>query len=127
MDKNDFSYNGEKIILDKERTVRLTIPGMKFLSKHYGTIDNAFKKFETAKWNAEFFDDLTIWTTACLLHEDDKINIKKVENMIEFNNFTKLFIAITKCIKGSMPESNMPESNEVATENQGESQSTSIE
>lgn len=123
MDKNDFSFNGEEIKLDKIRHLRLGIKGLKLLSKKFGSVEKAFKQFDKSNdMDEDFLDILVAFLHACLVHEEQDITIEEVENLIDFPMITETFKKIANTLKGSMPQKN-----EVETSTAGESQLTSTE
>lgn len=109
-DINDFDFEGIKFRLGKkDMLLRLTLPGMKLLSKYYGSLDEAFLQFdkigkdEKNIMNVEFFDIIAKFSHACVIHEEN-IKLEQLEKIIDFHKLMPLFKIIKNVIMGSTPK-----------------------
>jgi hypothetical protein len=109
MDINDMDYLGEEIKLaGKVRHIKYTIAGLKILARHFDSVMAAFDKMQKMDINfsVETLDDITLMLYAGLIHEDENLTIKQVENMVDFTTIMTVFEKIGKAIQGSNPQSN---------------------
>ena len=106
MDIDDMSYEGEEIKLDKIRHIKYTIKGLKIIAKKFGSVVKAFKDMETMNqdFDIETMDNLTLLLYAGLVHEDEKLTIDDVENMLTMANLPIAFNKIIIAFNGSTPE-----------------------
>ena len=117
MDIDDMGYEGEEIKLDKIRHIKYTIKGLKVIAKKFGSVVKAFNDMQ--KMNQEFdvqtMDNITLLLHAGLVHEDPKLTIDDVENMLTMANIPIAFTKIIVAFNGSAPEpSNETEVSEIA-------------
>jgi len=105
-DKDDLSFQGSEIFLDKPRHIKFTVRGLKLIAKKYGSVVKAFNKLE--KMNQEFdvetMDHLVLLLHAGLVHEDAKLTTDDVENLLTMNNLAAVFQKILEAFGGSMPQ-----------------------
>lgn len=108
MDKNSMDYQGEVIILDKERHIKYTIKGLKLISAKFGSVVEAFSIMQNMNMNfdTETMDNLVLLLYAGLIHEDNELTADYIENYITLDNMTEIFSLIIKAFGGSMPEEN---------------------
>jgi len=120
MDVDDMSYEGEPINLDgKIRHIKYAIPGLKIIAKKFGSVVKGFKDMKTMNqdFDEETMDNLTLLLYAGLIHEDAKMTIDTVENMLTITNMPDVFQKIITAFNGSTPQ---PEENEVSENTEGE-------
>jgi hypothetical protein len=109
---------GVKVMLDKERHMKLTFSGIAYLADQYGTINGAFSEyqmlqdknpesgkneFETLSIRA--IDCLTHFIFAMLMHEDNKLTYESLQNLIDMDNMKDVFEAMVLSITLSTPKS----------------------
>lgn len=125
MDKDDLSYTGELIKLDKERHIKYTIKGLKIIAKKHGSVVKAFSDMQKMNQDIdiETMDNLTLLLYAGLVHEDAKLTQDDVENMLTVDNMPLIFGKIITAFNGSTPQ---PKEDEVSESTEGEPVSTSI-
>jgi hypothetical protein len=107
MSIDDVSYEGVEVKLDKVRHIKYTFAGMRIILKKYGSLQkalNVLSEMESSDITEEGLDALSTLIYAGLIHEDEELTQKKVENIIDFRNITKLTEALTKALSGSLPE-----------------------
>ena len=106
MDIDDMGYEGEEIKLDKIRHIKYTVKGLKIIAKKFGSVVKAFNDMQ--KMNQEFdvqtMDNITLLLHAGLVHEDPKLTIDDVENMLTMVNIPIAFTKIIVAFNGSTPE-----------------------
>ena len=105
MDKDDMSYEGEPIKLDRLRHVKYTIKGLKIIAKKHGSVIKAFNDLKTMNtdFDVETMDNLVLLLHAGLIHEDPKLTIDDVENMLTLENIKVVFYAILQSFSESSP------------------------
>jgi len=106
-DRDDMGYLGEKIKLGgKIRHIKYTIPGLKMLARHFGTVIdglNAFKGFNPY-FDEEGLDKLAKLTYAGLMHEDESLTLEAVENMIGPGSIIELPAKLMRALNESLPD-----------------------
>ena len=106
MDIDDMSYDGEEITLDRIRHIKYTIKGLKIIAKKHGSVVKAFNDMQKMNqdFDVETMDNLVLLLHAGLIHEDPKLSIDDVENMLTMDNLTPIFYKIITAFSGSTPE-----------------------
>jgi len=122
-DIDDLSYQGEEIKLDKIRHIKYTIKGLKLIAKKFGSVVKAFDQMKTMNqdFDIETMDHLVLLLHAGLVHEDAKLMVDDVENMLTMDNLMSVFHKILAAFGGSMPQPK----DEVSETAEGESPLTS--
>ena len=105
-DIDDMSYEGEEIKLDKVRHIKYTIKGLKIIAKKFGSVVDAFEQMKNVnqKFDIDTMDNLVLLLHAGLVHEDIKITVDEVENMLTMENMSTVFNKIIKAFGGSVPQ-----------------------
>lgn len=102
MDIDNFDYKGETVKLDKERHLKYTIAGMKLLAKKYGSVMEAFRKLQSIGELTDTELDLIVDIAhAGLIHEDPKIAVADVSNLLDMRNMTGLTLKMIAAFNGS--------------------------
>ena len=105
-DVDDLFYDGEEITLDRTRHIKYTIKGLKLIARKFGSVVKAFNDMQ--KINQDFdvqtMDNITLLLHAGLVHEDPKLTIDDVENMLTMVNIPIVFTKIIVAFNGSTPE-----------------------
>ena len=102
MDIDNFDYKGEPVKLDKERHLKYTIAGMKLLAKKYGSVMEAFRRLQSIDELSENDLDLIVDIAhAGLIHEDSKLTVAIVENLLDMRNMTGLTLKMIAAFNGS--------------------------
>ena len=124
MDRDDLSYEGEEIKLDKIRHIKYTIKGLKLLAKKFGSVAKAFEQMQTMnqKMDVDTMDNLTLLLQAGLIHEDNKLTADDIENWLTIENMPVIFGKIIQAFTGSTPQ---PTGDEVNQDEPGEPKSIS--
>lgn len=107
MSIDDVSYEGVEVKLDKVRHIKYTLGGMRIILKKYGSLQkalNVLSEMGDSDLTEEGLDVLSTLIYAGLIHEDEELTQKKVENVIDFRNITKLTEALTEALSSSLPE-----------------------
>jgi len=106
MDIDDLNFDGEPIQLDKLRHIKYTIKGLKLIAKKFGSVAKAFESMKTInkEFDIETMDNLTLLLHAGLIHEDAKLTVDDVENILTIDNMPATFYAIIKAFNGSTPQ-----------------------
>ena len=81
---------GIKITLDKERELKLTMGSIRRYKEKTG---KDLLKGETDKENLAPL----VW--ACLAHEDPKLTVEQVEDMLDFNNVETIMDSMVKLVE----------------------------
>lgn len=125
-DIDDMDYPGEEIKLDKIRHIKYTIKGLKLLAKKFGSVAKAFEQMQlmNQEFDIETMDNLTLLLHAGLIHEDAKLTVDDVENLLNMDNMTSVFYKIMDAFTGSTPQATEDEVNQ---DEPGEPKSTSTE
>ena len=87
------------IMLDKERSLRLTLKGMLEFEKITGK--NLLKGFNLKDLS---MSDSAALMFACLVHEDKELTYDDVLCMVDVGNISKVSDAVSKCINQSLAE-----------------------
>ena len=105
-DKDDLSYDGEPITLDRLRHIKYTIKGLKVVAKKFGSVVEAFDQMQkmNPNFDTETMDNLVLLLHAGLMHEDAKLTADDVENLLTINNMLIVFHAILAAFNGSTPK-----------------------
>ena len=105
-DKDDLSYQGEAIKLDKVRHLKFTFRGMKLLAKKYGSVNAAMERISAMDSNmsADALDDLVNLVHAGLVHEDKSLTTEMVEDMLDFSVLYTIGDVILTAFMKSIPE-----------------------
>ena len=105
-DIDDMFYQGEEIKLDKIRHIKYTIKGLKLIAKKFGSVVKAFNDMGAMNqdFDVETMDNLTLLLYAGLVHEDAKLTLDDVENMLTMANIPVAFTKILTAFNGSTPE-----------------------
>ena len=92
---------GVKIILDKERVLRLDLNAMAAFEEATG------KRFVDAKLEKGKLSpgDLRAMLWACLTHEDDTLTLKQVGSWVTMDNLLEIASKLNEAFEASMPES----------------------
>ena len=85
------------IMLDKERSLRLTLKGM--LEYQRLTGKNLLLGF---KIDPNSMEQCSALAYACLLHEDKELTYDDVTILIDIDNFADVLVAVTKCLSMSV-------------------------
>ena len=106
MDIDDSSYDGEEIELDKIRHIKYTIKGLKIIARKHGSVVKAFNDMQKMNqdFDVETMDNITLLLHAGLVHEDPKLTIDDVENMLTMVNIPIAFTKIIVAFNGSTPQ-----------------------
>lgn len=86
-------------MLDKKRTLRLTLKGMLAFEEITGK--NLLKNLNIKDFSLKDSAAL-IW--ACLIDEDPDLTFEACKDMIDFSNIIPVMTAVNKCIVQSMTE-----------------------
>lgn len=126
LDIDEMDYQGEEIKLDKIRHIKYTIKGLKLIAKKFGSVVGAFGQMRTMnqEFDVETLDNLVLLLHAGLIHEDAKLAVDDVENMLTLENMPAVFNKIIAAFNGSMPQ---PAEGEVNHAEPGEPISTLTE
>lgn len=103
----DLDYEGEEIILGgKARHIRYSIKGLKIITKQIQGMVKAFNGMQTmdASVMAKTMDSLVSLLHAGLIHEDPKLTVGDVEDMLTMNNMPAVFNAIIRVFSSSTPQ-----------------------
>ena len=108
MDIDDLFYDGEEITLDRTRHIKYTIKGLKIIAKKHGSVVKAFNDMQKMNqdFDVEMMDNSTLLLHAGLVHEDPKLTIDDVENMLTITNMPIVFQKIITAFNGSTPKPN---------------------
>jgi hypothetical protein len=88
-----------KIMLDKERTLRLTLNAMIRFQEVTGK--DLLKGFDPENMS---LDDVRALLWACMLHEDKSLNLEKVGDMIDLSNLKTVIESISGAAGMAFPE-----------------------
>lgn len=92
---------GVKIILDKERTLKLDLNAMVAFEEASGKnlLDGSFQSSSMSP------KDLRTMLWACLVHEDDALTEKQVGSWITVSNMVEIASKLNEAFEVAMPES----------------------
>ena len=103
----DLDYEGEEIILGgKARHIRYSIKGLKIITKQIQGMVKAFNGMQTmdASLMAEAMDSMVTLLHAGLIHEDPKLMVGDVEDMLTMNNMPAVFNAVIRAFNSITPQ-----------------------
>jgi len=104
-DIDNINFEGEPVKLDRVRHIKYTIRGLKLIARKHGSVIKAFADMKTMDENftVETMDHLVMLLHAGLIHEDAKLTVDDVENMLTIENMPVVFNTIIKAFSGSIP------------------------
>ncbi len=95
----DIKVKKVQVELDRPRTIKFDLNSFIELEELYGSINNALKEMEKGSVKAV---RAVLW--AGLIHEDEKLTLKQVGAMVDFENLSRITEALTRAIGDSLSE-----------------------
>lgn len=104
-DKDDITFNGVEIRLDKVRHLKYSLQGLRIVTKKYGSLQNAINKLQGGGEDVsdEMLDILSTLVHAGLIWEDETLTQDFVEKIIEFKHIAILPEKILEAVSNSLP------------------------
>lgn len=84
------------VVLDKPRTLRFSMWAMKAYERE------AKQSILAIDWTKINVTDISILLWAGLLHEDEKLTVRQVDNMVDESNFVTVLAAVVKAWKAAV-------------------------
>jgi hypothetical protein len=104
---------GVKIMLDRERHMRLTFSGIEYLTEKYGDLNKAFgvlgelsqaAAMAKPEISGKMISAIVDFTYACLMADDRQLTREMVADMLDIGSIGEVARCIALSVNGSMPE-----------------------
>ena len=104
---------GVKIMLDRERHMRLTFSGIEYLTEKYGDLNKAFgvlgelsqaAAMAKPEISGKMISAIVDFTYACLMADDRQLTREMVADMLDIGSIGEVARCIALSVNCSMPE-----------------------